>query len=416
MIALLMNTPDPYNLHLILWGMITLLAATIPNLLKSRNITAPIIYMVIGIAIYLFTGNYSALQTFEPDTIKKICEFVVLISLVNAGLKIRDPFSWRTWKHSFYLLVITMPLTIIAATFVGSWILGLAPASALLFGAIISPTDPVLAADLQTSRPSKKDISKTRLALTSEAGINDGLAFPFVYFALHMAEKGTSYGDWLQQWILIDVFYKVSIGAAIGMLFGWLFYRLIFTLTAKDHHSKISRGILSLSLTLIPYAVTEIVGGYGFIAVFLAACVFSNSEKIIHHMDSLHDFTEEIERIFVAVLFVMIGIFVCANWTQLLDIKIISTALILLLVVRPLFGWLALSRSKLSTFEKFVMSFYGIRGVGSIFYLMYALGQFEFHEAPLLIKLTATTITLSVLIHGISAATIQKRLDDFDTH
>ena len=409
----MLDFPDPYNLHLILWGMVTLLAATVPNLLKSRNITAPIVYMIIGIAIFYFTGNYATLRSFQADTVEKICEFVVLISLVNAGLKIREPFKWRTWRHSFFLLAITMPLTIVAAAFIGWWVLGFGPAAAVLFGAVISPTDPVLASDLQTSRPSKEDISKTRLALTSEAGINDGLAFPFVYFALTMAKQPNNF-DWLGSWFLSDVIYKTGIGVAMGLLMGWLFYQLIFTLTAKDHHSKISRGILSLALTLIPYAVTEIFGGYGFIAVFITACAFSNSERIIKHMDSMHDFTEEIERIFVTVLFVMIGIYVCASWKQLLDIKIIGAALLVLIVIRPLFGWLALIGSRLSNFERFVMSFYGIRGVGSIYYLMFAINHFTFDEAPMLVQVTTMTITLSVIIHGISAASIQKRLDKYD--
>ncbi len=411
----MLHLPDPYNLHLLLAGMITLLAATIPNLLKSRNITAPIIYLIIGIVIYYVTDSYSAIESLNNvDTIRKISEFVVLVSLVNAGLKIRNPFKWQTWRYSFYLLVITLPLTILAAAYVGYWVLGFSPAAAFLFGAVISPTDPVLASDLQTSRPSKNDISKTRLALTSEAGINDGLAFPFVFFALFLAQDGTDVSKWIQDWFLVAVLAKVAIGVVAGLATGWLFNKLIFTLTDKDSHSKISRGILSLSLTLIPYAICEIFGGYGFIAVFLAACTFSNSDKIVHHMDNLHDFTEEIEGIFVALLFVVMGVYLSSNWSALLNVKIIATSLTLILIIRPLFGWIALSRTNLSNFEKTVMSFYGIRGVGSIFYLMFALGEFAFEESQLLTQTVAMTIILSVLIHGLSAAAIQKKLDKYD--
>lgn len=411
----MLHLPDPYILHLLLAGMITLLAATIPNLLKSRNITAPIIYLLIGIVIYYLTDSYSAIKGLNNiDTIRKISEFVVLISLVNAGLKISNPFKWQTWRYSFYLLVITLPLTVFATAYVGYWILGFSPAAAFLFGAVISPTDPVLASDLQTSQPSKKDISKTRLALTSEAGINDGLAFPFVFFALYMARDGLNVANWFENWFLLDVLAKISIGVLAGLTTGWLFNKMIFSLTSNDLHSKISRGILSLSLTLIPYAICEIFGGYGFIAVFVAACTFSNSEKIGHHMDSLHEFTEEIESIFVALLFVIMGLYLSSNWSALLNVRIITTALLLIVVIRPFFGWLALSRTHLSNFEKTVMSFYGIRGVGSIFYLMFALGEFAFKESQLLTQTVAMTIILSVLIHGLSAAAIQKKLDKYD--
>jgi NhaP-type Na+/H+ or K+/H+ antiporter len=289
--------------------------------------------------------------------------------------------------------------------------LGLAPAAALLFGAIIAPTDPVLASDLQTSRPSKKDLSKIRLGLTSEAGLNDGLAFPFTYLAIYLASRGNDYSQWLGEWFAVEVLYKIAIGSLIGFLSGWLLYKLIFKITSETHHSKVSRGILSLALTLIPYGLTELLGGYGFIAVFIAACAFSNSEDKGKHMDNLHDFTEEVERIFVTFLFVFVGIYVCDNIEMLWDYQIIGTALILLLIIRPLSGWIAFYKTDLSGFEKFVLSFYGIRGVGSIFYLMYAFQQTGFANAYKLIQVTAVTIVLSVIIHGVSATTIQKKLD-----
>lgn len=408
-------TIDTHNFHLLVLGIITLLAATVPNILSNRNITAPIIYLFIGVGIYLVGNRYSTIAALNNvDVIKKIAEFVVIVALTNAGLKITNPFSWKSWEYSFWLLLITMPVTIVASAWLGWWVLGLAPASAVLFGALISPTDPVLASDLQTTRPSQDDHSKTRLALTSEAGLNDGLAFPFTYFAILMASEGLDYTNWIVDWFLVEFLYKIIAGVILGWVVGWLLYKLIFTLTSSNQQSKISRGILSLALTLMPYAVTEILGGYGFIAVFIAACAFSNSEKNIMHMDSLHHFTEEIEQIFVAFLFVIIGIYAAANIGDLLNGQIIFIALLIIMIIRPVGGWLALVRSDLNNFEKFVISFYGIRGVGSIFYLTYALSKTEFADAQILTKLTAVTIILSVFIHGISAATIQEKLDKQD--
>lgn len=406
---------NTYNVHLLLIGIVILLAATIPNLLKNKNISEPIIYIAIGVLIYLLGNNYSSIAPLNNvKVIEEITEFVVIVALTNAGLKIRNPFSWETWRHSFWLLAITMPLTIIASAFISSWILGFAPAAAILYGSLISPTDPVLASDLQTTRPSEKDISKTRLALTSEAGINDGLAFPFTYFALFLATRGNHFSGWIGEWFLVDFLLKTVIGIIVGIALGWLLYKLIFPFTTKNQQSNITRGILSLALTLIPYATTQMLGGYGFIAVFLAASAFSHREKDIRHMDNLHDFTEEIERIFVALLFVILGIYLGANFVDLLNYKLISVALILILIIRPIAGYIALIGKKISNFEKFVLSFYGIRGVGSIYYLMFALGTVSFSESEKLIQLTAVTIILSVLIHGISAATIQKKLDKHD--
>nr|WP_294924482.1 sodium:proton antiporter [uncultured Flavobacterium sp.] len=404
--------PEPYNYYLLAGGIITLLAAIIPNVFEKKHLTPPIIYLFIGILIAFAGRKYTDFDVMQhSNIIRRVSEFVVIIALTNAGLKIKNPFSWQTWKYSFRLLLITMPLTIIGAAYTGWWLLGLAPAAAVLFGALISPTDPVLASELQTSRPSKKDLSKIRLGLTSEAGLNDGLAFPFTYFAIFLASKGLDYSQWIGEWFYVDVLYKIAVGVVIGLFAGWILYKLIFNITSESHHSAISRGILSLALTLLPYGLTELLGGYGFIAVFIAACAFSNSEDKVKHMDTLHDFTEEIERIFVAFLFVFVGVYVYASIEQLLDFMIITTALIVLFVIRPVTGWIALYRTDLSAFEKFALSFYGIRGVGSIFYLMYAFEKADFPNSYELIQVSTVVIVLSVFLHGISAATIQQKLD-----
>lgn len=401
-----------YNYYLVAAGIITLLAAVIPNVFRKKWLTPPILYILIGILIAFAGRDYTDFDIMmHANTIRRVSEFVVIVALTNAGLKIKKPFSWQTWKYSFRLLVITMPVTIIGAAYVSWSFLGLAPAAAILFGAIISPTDPVLASDLQTSRPSKKDLSKMRLGLTTEAGLNDGLAFPFTYFAIFLAAKGLDYNQWIGEWFYIEVLYKIVIGGIIGFLAGWVLYKLIFTITSENHHSKISRGILSLALTLVPYGLTELLGGYGFIAAFVAACAFSNSEAQVKHMDSLHDFTEEIEGIFVAFLFIFVGVYVCASFKELMDITTIATALIVLLVIRPISGWMALYKTDLSPFEKFALSFFGIRGVGSIFYLMYAFVTTNFPNSYELIHLTTVVIVLSVLMHGLSAAIMQKKLN-----
>ena len=405
-----------YNIYLLLTGLVILLASVVPNILKKSLLSAPILYLAIGVGLY-FLGNeyYTSIGPLDNvTTIVRISEFVVLVALTNAGLKIKKPFRWVTWKYSFYLLLITMPLTIIAAAYVSWIIVGLAPAAAILFGALISPTDPVLAADLQTSQPSDEDNSQTRLALTSEAGVNDGLAFPFTYFAIYLTTKGQDISSWLLDWVIVDVIYKILSGALLGWLCGWLLYKIVFKMPSKDLHSEISRGILSLALTLVPYAVTEICGGYGFIAVFVAACAFSNREKSSEHMDNLHNFTEEIERIFVALLFVLIGVYLAANFDLLMKWPLILTALVIIIVIRPIAGFIALFRADLSGFEKFAMSFYGIRGIGSIYYLMFAFTMANFADASTLMQLTAVTIIISVFIHGISAAIMQKKLDKID--
>ncbi|MGV3459247.1 MAG: cation:proton antiporter [Flavobacterium sp.] len=360
---------------------------------------------------------FSVRYEFDPlknlELIERITEFVLLVALANAGLKIKEPFSWKTWHYSFRLLTIAMLLTIAAGAFISWKIAGLAPAGALLFGALIAPTDPVLASELQTSEPSKKDTSTIKLGLTTEAGINDGLAFPFVYFAIYAATKGLDFEEWAGGWFIHDFIIKIIIAIGIGLAVGALLCRLVFTSGSRDKISKISRGIISLALMLLPYAVTEIIGGYGFLAVFVAACIFSHREEHAEHMDDLHDFNEELESIVVAIIFIMTGFFIAYHHEILYDTEILAVALLMVFIVRPVAGYLSLLGTKLIPFQKFVLSFYGIRGVGSLYYLAYALTAATFTDAAKLLEITIVTIFMSMLVHGFTARFIQKKIKEY---
>lgn len=405
---------DNYIILLLIAGFIALFASIIPVLLRRKHLSAPIAYIVIGVIVYIIYHKHEFHPLEHLSTIKHITEFVILVALMNAGLRIKKPFKWRTWKYSIRLLVITMPLTIVAASFLGWWMLGMAPATAMLFGALISPTDPVLASELQTSEPGKRDTSLSRLGLTSEAGINDGLAFPFTFFAIFAYQKGLDFQEWVGEWFLHYFLIKITIGIIIGLASGWLLYHLVFSISNDRTVDRISRGILSVALLLLPYAITEVVGGYGFIAVFLSACMFSSCEKSQEHMNSLHDFNEELESFVVAIIFFTIGIFISFHYDIFFKPDILLVSLSMVLIVRPLAGYLSLVNTGLSRFQKFVLSFYGMRGIGSIFYLVYALETANFENSNKLFAITTATIFFSVIIHGISARTVQKRIKIYD--
>jgi len=406
---------ENYNYILLIAGIVALFAAIIPVLLQKKYTSAPIIYLIIGAAVYALASNYEIKPLDHLEEIKHITEFVILVALANAGLRIKEPFKWKTWKNAFRLLAIAMPITIVAATFLGWWIVGLAPATALLFGALISPTDPVLASELQTSEPGEEDTSQSKLGLTAEAGVNDGLAFPFTYLAIFAATKGLDYKSWIGEWLLHEFVIKIALGVIVGLITGWLLCKVVFSISS-DHRTlgRISRGILSVALLSLPYAVTEYVGGYGFLAVFFAACMFSNYEKHSKHISSLHNFNEELESFVVAVIFITIGFFIAFHYRILFDIEIIGTAVIMVLVVRPIAGFLSLINTELNPFQKFVLSFYGIRGIGSLYYLAYALAAAPFADPKKLIAVTTATIFFSVIIHGITARHAQKRIRKYD--
>ncbi len=412
---------DLYDIVLLVIGVIVLAAALAPRLLARQPITAPLFFMLLGTAVFLllsllpFVSPYAQLPDLIDDVwwIKRVTELVVIIALTSAGLKLNYPYAWSTWRISVRLLLITMPLTILATSLLGWWVLGFVPATALLLGAVIAPTDPVLAADVQTSAPSKPDGSSVRVALTTEAGLNDGLAFPFTYLAIAWATVGIAPADWLTEWLLIDVGYKIVVGLLVGVVLGWLLGKLVFGLSRQTQLAHTMTGILVISLTLIPYAVTELVGGYGFIAVFVAACVFRQAEENHAYQQALHDMAEEFERVLVAVtLFWVGGYLVTIVWTGL-SWSITAVALITVFIIRPLAGWVALFyRSPLRLDKQAVVAFFGIRGLGSIYYLAYATFHAEFAQVTELWTVVLLVVVISVFVHGLSAGPAMRKLDE----
>jgi sodium/hydrogen antiporter len=309
--------------------------------------------------------------------------------------------SWR-------LLAFTMPLTIAATALLGWWALGLVPATAILFGAVIAPTDPVLASEVQTTDPSSPDYSRSRVALTTEAGLNDGLAFPFTNLAIAIAIVGFEPREWLTGWLVMDVFYRILAGAVVGVATGWCLAKLLFGIKALDFFTT---GSIALSLTLLPYALAELTAGYGFISVFVAACTFRQQESRHHYQQILHDFSEEMERILVAILMFLIGAYIASGALGPLTWQGVLVALAVIFLVRPLAGMLSFAGHPLPSWDKWVLSFYGIRGIGSLYYLGYALHRTDFEQAKELWAVVLLIIVISVVVHGLSAKPVMAALD-----
>ncbi len=399
---------EGYDIGLLLIGLIVLVATLLPRLVSSlRLLSAPLLYVGAGLTVFLmpWAPELPDLVT-EATWPKRLTELGVIIALTSVGLKINRPFAWQTWTHSWRLLAITMPLTIVTAAWLGWWLAGLVPATAVLLGAVIAPTDPVLAADVQTTSPTEPDDSKARLALTTEAGLNDGLAFPFTNLAIALAVVGLAPSEWLAGWIVIDVMYKIAVGTLVGAATGWAIGKLIFGLSVSRRNTRSMTGLLALALTLVPYGLTEIASAYGFIAVFVAACVFRQVECDHDYHATLHDFSEEAERVMIAVLMFAVGAYVAIGALAAMTPALWLVAALLVFVVRPITGWLGLAGTDLPRGKRWAIAFFGIRGVGSLYYLAYAIHHADFPGAREIWALVLATVLLSVLVHGATARPI----------
>ena len=405
---------DPYFLLVTVCGAVILLTAWLPLILKNLPLSLPMV--CIGIGVLLVLSPFSSIVGVNPlenrYLTERLTEFVVIVSLMGAGLKLDRPIGWRNWGSTWRLLGIAMPLTIAGIAILGWAVLGLGLAAALLLGAALAPTDPVLASDVQVGPPQSGDEDEVRFALTSEAGLNDGAAFPFVYLAIAVAVAQTSRQPFLVDWLLVDVLWKIAAGLAIGWIGGKVMGFLVFQLPNRTGLSETRDGFAVLGITCLAYGTTELANGYGFLAVFVSALALRSVERRHRYHESLHIFAEQIERLFMMVLLVCFGaaiaegsIFAALSW------PIVAVTVLALLVVRPLSAWISLAGSRVTWREKSAISFFGIRGLGSFYYVAYALGQADFEGVQVIWVTVCSVVLVSIIIHGILVTPVMRNLD-----
>jgi NhaP-type Na+/H+ or K+/H+ antiporter len=305
-----------------------------------------------------------------------------------------------------------MPLSIAAAALIGYWVLGLAPAAAMLLGAVMAPTDPVLASDVQVEGPRSGDEHEVRFALTSEAGLNDGLAFPFTYAAIAMSTVGASPGGWIGDWLLTDVLYRLGVGALAGIVLGRGLAFVVFR-WARRTPLRETEGLIALAGTFMVYGATELVHGYGFLAVFIAAYVLRDHEQNHEFHTVLHVFADQIERLLSAVILLLFGGAIASGALTPFDWRTVVFAAALLFVIRPIAGVLGVLGSEARHRDRLAIAFFGIRGIGSLYYLFYALNAdagFR-SDADVLWAAVSLTILVSIVLHGVAASPVIRRIE-----
>lgn len=392
-----------YEIALLVVGVAAFAVAWLPRVLKYRVISFPIILVLFGAAIFSLPTGFERLDPIRyGEVTERLAEFGVLVALTGAGLKIDRPIGLKSWNTTWMLLAVTMPLTIVAVAALGWWALGFAPATALLFGAALAPTDPVLASDVQVGAPGSGEAGEVRFALTSEAGLNDGLAFPFTNAAIAVALASSS--DWVADWLLIDVLYRIVAGVAIGYLSGKLVAYLVFNM--GDHETKLAHsreGLVALAVTLISYALTELANGYGFIAVFVAALVIRDFERNHEYHKELDRFADQLERFASAVILLLFGGAIVNGLLGAISLRMLLVAAAIVLVVRPVTGLIGIGALKMETVEKPAIAFLGIRGIGSFYYLAHGLNEAPFEGARELWAAVSLVVLASIVVHGVTA-------------
>jgi NhaP-type Na+/H+ or K+/H+ antiporter len=422
----------------LLLGLSLLLAIVLPQVTRRIALSPPMVLVALGMLIGLLPlpDGVSLEPQANRELITHVTEFTVLVSLMGVGLAIeraldlRSWRSWRSWSPVWRLVGVAMPLTILGVALLGWWVAGLAPAVALLLGAVLAPTDPVLASDVQVGEPVTDDVDEDevdtraqdddiRFSLTAEAGINDGLAFPFVHLALLLLAGGFTFLD-AGAWLGWYVAGKIVLGVAVGLAAGWLLGRQAFrartdTLRLADH----GEPLLALAALLTAYGAAELVHGYGFLAVFTCAMSLRSSERKHSYHRAMHGVVERLERLMTLLVLLVLGMAMTRGLLEHVDWRGLLVAIALVLVVRPLAAYAALSLlprdehrdGGLDRGERMATAFFGVRGVGSLFYLAYATSHEHVPDEAWLWSTVACTVIVSVLLHGITATPAMARID-----
>jgi sodium/hydrogen antiporter len=405
---------DTYILILFVIGFLLLVVTLGSGWIARLPLSYALIYLLVGI----FLGQYGVgLIKLRPDAefLQRLTEFVVIVSVFSCGLKMNRPLTLKAWRSPIRLLGILMPLAILIMALIDRWFLGMGWGAAILLGAILAPTDPVLASEVQLAHVDDRD--ELRFALTSEGGLNDALAFPFVYFGIY-ALKDNNWSNWFKDWVVVDVIWAIAAGVVMGVIvaksINWLDRRL----QSQQPAEEILEDFLTVSTILLTYSLTELVNGYGFVAVFVAGLVLQNSYQRESHRDSdpsreKHlsqlEFIEQIEKLLEIVTILIVGSLLLVEPMVRYAGQSLLIAGLLFLVIRPLGVWLSTLGSRLPTATLGLMSWFGIRGVGSLYYLTYAMGKgLKGETAEQIAWITLTTIVFSVIVHGISATPLMK--------
>jgi NhaP-type Na+/H+ or K+/H+ antiporter len=378
---------------------------------RHRLVNMPLFFIIAGVILAVL-----GLPTIDPRraevetaVIEHVSELIVIISLTGAGLAIDTRMTWKNWEAAFRLLAVAMPLTIAVVALAGVLWLGMSLAAAMLLAAALAPTDPVLARSVQVGPPGA-DETPMSLALTAEAGLNDGLAFPFVYLAIHAAAIGVSQmfqGEtWFWTWLGFDFAYRVAMGVLAGVATGFAISKVVFSPIGDGAQGAWNAVLVILSATLISYGVAEALDGYGFLAVFCAVRAGRSNTRGTEHEGYeryVHHGAEQLEAILLALLLLWLGVFAASGALVGLRWQEVAFAAILILLLRPGVGWLALLGHRSRRMPRWAVAFFGIRGMGSVFYIAYAQNHAEFEDIDAIWRIAVVTIVGSILVHGYAA-------------
>lgn len=397
---------DVYALGLLFAGVVLFAATLSLSRQQESAFTSAVIYLALG-AVASLGLHGLGVALLDPlddaELIERVAEFAVIVALFASGLRLDRALSWRRWNSTVRLIAVAMPLTIGAITLFATTAMGLSLGAAVILGAVLAPTDPVLASSVQVGPPGEPDVSEARFALTSEAGLNDGLAFPFVMLGLFIAAEGGS--SWVGEWVVADVLYAIGAGAVLGAAGGYSLAALAAHMRLREWLRADLDAWLAVTVVLTIYGATELVGAYGFIAAFVGGLAFRRHEVHAEHHRRVHSGARLAENVTELAMVLLIGSTVTLAGLGEPGLAGWLLVPVLLLAIRPAATMLGFVRSSVGVGERAFIAWFGIRGIGTFYYLGVAIGAgvLTDAEATLLYWTAIACVGVSIVLHGVTS-------------
>ena len=404
---------DLYAVGLAFVGMALLAGVGAMSHQHERAFSASVFYVALGAlaAVVLWLFEIAPLEP-EGDhlLLERLAELALVVAVFSAGLTIERHVSRRSWVSVATLLIVVMPLTILAIAAFGFWAMGLSFGGALLLGAILAPTDPVLAGDVGLSGPGGEIYGEPRLSLHTEAGFNDGLASPFVVLGLYVAtQEGTR---WVGEWVVADLLYAagfaLALGAAAGIASAWLITRA----RARGLVATRLDGFVAIGLVLIIYGTVEALGAYGLLAVFAAGFTFRRYEFEHELNRGVHHGAEAAGTTLELLVLLLLGSMLTIDGLAAPGVTGWLLAPILILAIRPALVFATAGRRLMDAKARLFLGFFGVRGVAALFYAAVVVDAdvLSAPEQTIVVWSTIVCVVVSIIVHGLTATPLTKRL------
>lgn len=437
-------------------GALLLFMALTSAQVRRLPVSTSAIYLLVGLVVGPLGFDLLRLDIeAQRHWLETLTQVAVIVSLFVGGLKLRLPLRHASWAVAVRLAGPVMLLSIAGAALAAHFVLGMPAFLALLVGAVLAPTDPVLASAVSVN--DAEDHDRVRFALSGEAGLNDGAAFPFVILALEAMRRG-GMGSWLGEWMLLRVVWAIPVALVVGYLLGVNVGRFAIRIRSKQRDTGAPSDFLALALIALSFVLAESLHAWGFLAVFAAGVGLRHAElrvvqesphpevrrglggwfkeaaqPLVHPpaetlvtasvteeqlkqpavaagvlISEALSFGDTVERLLEVMLVVMVGIALSNAWMP----KALWLAVILFFVIRPVSAMLMLRGTRTTRAQRNILGWFGIRGIGSLYYVSYALNHgLPSEMTDVLLGVVITVVAVSVAVHGISVTPILTRYE-----